>query len=750
MVRPIVEVAVNAPLLRNFHYEVPDELAQKVELGHRVLIPFGPRTITGVCVGFPSESEVPKLKPIRELLHPECRFDAHLLELTRWIATYYHVSWGEVLEAALPPPIRSRQREAVVAWIERARPAPELREGAQRMLKKAPSMAAALTFLATKDAPVPCAEVMRQGPCGRDAVTRVVRDGWAVETRAPRPAVAGGAGAPEAPPLPSDGKPLVLHPDQEKALTSISAAITSDAFRCILIQGVTGSGKTEVYLRALRQVLDAGKRGMVLVPEISLTPQTVLRFQQGLGVDSVSVLHSMLTVVERRRQWKAIQEGRAKLVIGARSSVFAPIQDLGLIVVDEEHDGSYKQESSPRYNARDVAVVRARMLGIPVLLGSATPTLESSWNASCGKYELVRLSRRATSHDLPTVQTVALGKEFYRPSGSGLITDTLDYRIRKTLRAKEQILLFLNRRGFSTYLHCLRCGFVLKCEDCDIALTFHRRDDSARCHYCGHNRGFPRECPDCQMPGLRRSGVGTERIATVLKERYPEASVLQLDRDTVTNYQVLREGLEQFALGKYNLLVGTQMIAKGHDFPNVTLVGIINADTGLHFPDFRAVERTFQLVTQVAGRAGRGERPGHVVVQTFCPEHYAIDYAARGEVDAFIQKELATRQPLGYPPYGRLVKIQLQSPDLEALKQEAERIAGLLRTAASGASERCRILGPAPSPVARIQGKHRYQILLKSKTHASLTHVLQALQGENSRGKRGVERQVDVDPQSML
>ena len=420
--------------------------------------------------------------------------------------------------------------------------------------------------------------------------------------------------------------------------------------------------------------------------------------------------------------------------------------DLGLIVVDEEHDSSYKQESAPRYNARDVAVVRARMLGIPILLGSATPSLESIHNVRQGKYRHVEMPRRVTSHDLPIVMVIPLSGAFYRPDGTGLITEELDYLIRKRLETREQILLFLNRRGFETFLHCTRCGHVLKCPHCDITLTYHRAQNCLRCHYCGHGQAVVADCPECSTPGLRRAGVGTEKISAEIARRYPEARVARLDRDTASSHQAMRRTIGNFARGDYDILVGTQMVAKGHDFPRVTLVGIINADTGLHFPDFRAAERTYQILTQVAGRAGRGELAGRVVIQTFFPDHFAVRAAASGDFTTFVQKELEYRKTLGYPPFGRLVKILCQGESAEDVEAEASRCASLLREKAPGA----RILGPAPSPIEKIQNKRRFQILLKSSSPAALHAALVALEAEAPRSKSGVDRIVDVDPQSML
>lgn len=746
MTSSIAEIAVNVPLLKLFHYQVPAELSGKIELGHRVSIPFGGRETTGICVGFPEKSEIQSLKPIRKILHQDCRFDAHILDLTRWIAKYYHAGWGEVLEAALPPPIRSGKEEKLVSICSPARPSAEMLVEGKRLTARAPLQARVLVFLSKNGAPIPRVDLLKHTESSADAVRRLVKKGWVLEERRrDLDRFAADRGLDELEAL-SGQVNVDLHPDQVAALETLKAAHKGGKFQTILLHGVTGSGKTEVYLQALLQVLARGQRGLVLVPEISLTPQTVLRFRQGLAGEPVAVLHSMLTPSERTREWRHIQEGRAKLVIGVRSSVFAPIPDLGLIVVDEEHDASYKQESSPRYHARDVAIVRAQMLNIPILLGTATPSLESFHNTKSSKYKLIEMPRRVTSHDLPLITVVPLKPEYYRPDGSGLITSELDRLIRNRLLRKEQVLLFLNRRGFSTYLHCTRCGFVLKCKECDITLTFHRSQNAVRCHYCGHYRAIPTDCPDCDLPGIRRSGVGTEKVASALARRYSEARVARLDRDTATNPGALRATIGSFARGEYDMLVGTQMVAKGHDFPQVTLVGIINADTGLHFPDFRSAERTFQLITQVAGRAGRGAHAGRVIIQSFFPDHFAIHCAATNDFAEFSRKELKFREALGYPPFGRLVKLLFQGANEERVSAEAKEAARILAEDRAG----CRVLGPAPSPIARIQGKFRFQILLKSTSTQRLHALLARLESARPARKGAVERTIDVDPNSML
>jgi len=754
MVKAIAEIAVNAPLDRLFHYEVPDTLWNRLERGHRVIVPFGRRTTTGVCVGFPNDSDIPRLKPIREILHPDCRFDEHVLKLTQWIAQYYFASWGEVLESALPPGIRAGKNERFTHSARAAQASTAMLTEAEKISRRAPAQSRLLEYLGRNEGPHPRAELLREANSSSDALRKLTERGF-VEIVRERfdpfrslmnsPAAAG--------PAEDEGQTtntLELNTHQKAALEIIYAALgnsTSEPTTPILLHGVTGSGKTEVYLRALGRVVNEGGRGIVLVPEISLTPQTVRRFREGLPDVRIAVQHSMLGPRERTAQWSEIQSGTIDVVIGARSAIFAPVPDLRLIVVDEEHEPSYKQESSPRYNGRDVAVMRARMLGIPVILGSATPALESYHNTKTGKYKLVELPRRATTHDLPSVHVVPLGKEFYRVNGSGLISGPLDHQIRQCLRRGDQAILFLNRRGFSTYLHCSGCGHVFKCSFCDIALTFHRGDNVLKCHYCDARHTPPSKCPECSYTGLRRSGVGTEKLAEFVSSHYTDARVGRLDRDSVKNDKSLRAILEEFASGDIDILVGTQMLAKGHDFPRVSLVGVVTADSGLHFPDFRAAERTFQLITQVSGRAGRGDRPGMVLVQSFSPDHYAIDLAVQSDFQSFYKRESEARQALSYPPFGRLAKILVQSEKEERAQKLAEAIAERLNLSAN--NEEAVILGPVVSPIARIQDRHRFQILIKAQNANVLSSLLRrasVLEG----GRTTAEVIVDVDPQTML
>jgi primosomal protein N' (replication factor Y) len=738
----IAEVAVNAPIQKVFHYRIPSDLAPRLLRGHRVLVPFGRQTTSGVCVGFPAESPIAELKPIREILHPDCRFDEHLLALTRWIAGYYRASWGEVLEAALPPGIRAGGKAKTSRVVRAAAPPGDLRAAAEKIARRAPARSRLLSLLAENPGPHPLSSIPALISAGQEAVRAAVRAAAAQGLAALEEAQVR-----ERDPFEDEGPPpappdLVLSREQEDAVAAIGAAVEAGGFAPFLLHGVTGSGKTEVYIRALRRAVEMGKAGLVLVPEIALTPQTVRRFRAAFPGERVAVLHSMLGPRERAAQWREIQEGRARVAIGARSAAFAPFPRLGIIIVDEEHEPTYKQENSPRYHARDVAVMRAHLLGIPVVLGSATPSLESFRNAREGKYRLLSLPRRVTPHDLPAVAVVELGPEFYRPDGSCLISDVLDRSIRARLEKREQVLLFLNRRGFSTFIHCPRCGHVLKCTECDLALTYHRQKGKAICHLCDAARDLPSGCPECGGPSMRRSGAGTERILEDLARRYPDARCARLDSDVATGHRALRAILDRFASGEIDILVGTQMVAKGLDFPRVSLVGIICADMGLHLPDFRAAERAFQLITQVSGRAGRGEAAGRVIVQTFCPDHYAIRRAVDGDYAGFFGDEVAFRKALGYPPCGRIAKVLLQGKDQGRVREAADLAGERLR-----AVGRAAILGPAEPSIAKVQGRHRLQILLKARTVADLTATLAALP---DRLPGGVDLIVDVDPQSLL
>ena len=566
-----------------------------------------------------------------------------------------------------------------------------------------------------------------------EVVERVVRvDAWMG-----RAGHVEGMTAPAAPP--------VLTAAQEAAHRAIAGAMAEGAFKGFLLHGITGSGKTEVYLHVIADALAAGQGALVLVPEISLTPQLAARFRARFG-DQVAVLHSGLTDRERYDEWSRLREGRARIALGARSAVFAPVARLGAVVVDEEHDSSFKQEEGVRYHARDVALVRAQRARAVCVLGSATPSLESFHGAESGRIALLELPERATARPLPAVELVDL--RVHRPDPDTLLTAPLAAAVSETLERGEQVILFLNRRGFHTFVLCVKCGHAFRCRSCSVSLTYHRQRDRMLCHYCGHAERVPAACPSCAAAGsIARRGMGTERVADAVAARFPRARIGRLDRDAAVGAAV-EKVLGRMARGEIDILVGTQMVAKGHDFPGVTLVGVLLADTGLSLPDFRASERTFQLLTQVAGRAGRGDRAGRVVIQSYRVDAVAVAAAREHDYRRFSESELAARRELDYPPFGHLAAIRLDGPDGREVESEAARLAERARALAPS-GRGVTVLGPSEAPLARLKGRTRWHMWLRARERRELRAFLRALVG--GQGRSGsVRLSVDVDPVSAL
>jgi primosomal protein N' (replication factor Y) len=540
--------------------------------------------------------------------------------------------------------------------------------------------------------------------------------------------------------------PHVLNPHQQAAFSEIRAAIESRQFHTFLLQGVTGSGKTEVYLNAIEATLATGRSALLLVPEIALTPAVAGQFFHRFG-DQVAILHSAFGDAERAEHWRRIRSGEARVVVGTRSGVFAPVGNLGLIVVDEEHDSSYKQEETPRYNGRDLAIVRAQAAGACVVLGSATPSLESRYNAARGKYALLRLPERIEQRPLPEVELIDMRVEFLETRRQSTFSRRLLKEIGGRLEAGEQTMLLLNRRGFSSFVACRSCGERIQCVNCAVTLTYHRRDQRLLCHYCNFAQRVPSQCPSCQSDHLYFLGIGSERVEEELHRLYPAARIARMDRDTVTGKRQYETILAGFRDGLYDVLVGTQMIAKGHDIPNVTLVGVISADTGLGLPDFRAAERTFQLLTQVAGRAGRGDLRGEVLVQTINPDHYAIRFAAAQDYEGFYEKELHFRRLMRYPPFSALANVLVRSED----REQALRMSGELGALLDPAPDQLKVLGPAEAPVPRLKSEYRYQILLKAAGRKPLKQVLEGVRRFAVGHKwPATALVIDVDPLSLL
>ncbi len=739
----LVEVAVAAPLRRTFTYRAEDPRA--LEPGRRLLVPFGARKAIGFSLGKAREAPPGETRDVLAVLDEAPVLPADLLELLRFAADYYLHPLGDALRTALPPDLgrvrQGKERPPPPNRVELAVPPEAVRaalaggeEPAAGALRRAPRQAALVARLLEAGGALPL-EALR-GEFSPEVVRALASRGWLRLSHEAEPIVEETAFA--------VAPPARLSAEQEEALRAVEGALGT--YACFLLQGVTGSGKTEVYLRAIEAVRRRGEGALVLVPEIALTPQLAARFRARFG-DQVAVLHSAMGEKERVREHRRLLDGEASIALGARSAVFAPVRKLGIVVVDEEYDASFKQEEKFRYHARDLAVVRAERAGIPCILGSATPSLESLENVRRGKYRRLVLSRRADGRALPEVEIVDL-RAHAPPAEDEVepLSPRLLEALRETLQKKEQALLLLNRRGHSPIVLCPTCGERASCPNCDVGLTYHRSTESLRCHYCDLRTPRWKECPSCRTE-LLVLGMGTERLEQSLARHLPEARIARLDRDTAVSAKKLRSILGAFARRETDVLVGTQMVAKGHDFPGVTLVGVVLADIGLGLPDFRAGERTFQLLTQVAGRAGRGDAPGRVIVQTFHPEADPIVFASRHDPLGFAEREAARRRALGYPPFRRMLAVRVEGPSPAATQTAASTVGTILRRLAGS---RAQVLGPAPAPIARLRGKTRFQILVFAARPSTLRAIGNALLAEAPTSRGGVRLVLDVDPVSML
>ena len=685
-----------------FDYQVSDQEQQSLQPGCRVRVPFGRgnRLREGYCIATGvKEVNAKKLKTVQSQVDRQPLLNGSMLRLTDWIAEYYLCPLGQVLEAVVPAGVRGQAGTKEVTFLSVAT------NVAARLtqLKLPPKQAHALKVLAGSTRPLTPTELGKVAEVSQVPI-RGLRKKQLVKEETRR------VYAHDVTERPVEREsPRKLNDEQQSAYAEIIRALESRASSTILLQGVTGSGKTEVYMQAIEEVISYGRQAIVLVPEISLTPQTRERFRARF--ENVAVLHSHLSNVERHWHWQQIVSGNVQVVVGARSAIFAPTPHLGLIVLDEEHDASFKQDKAPRYHARMVAEQRAKLERIPLVLGSATPSLESWQHARTGHYKLARMTQRVYARPLPDVVTIDQRTQFSGQASSGAISRQLHVAIRDALADQGQVILLLNRRGYSTSIQCPACGFVVRCDDCDLALTHHRDGGKAICHYCDHHIPTPTSCPECDFSGIRYSGLGTQRLEAEVKARFSGYECLRMDSDTMKRPNSHEEALARFRCGEVQILLGTQMIAKGLDFPDVTLVGVINADTALHLPDFRAGERTFQLVTQVAGRTGRGEKGGRVLVQTFSPEHPSIIAAARHDYIQFAEQELPLREEYGYPPCTSMVRIVIRGGAEESTRRFSETLGEFLRSENQRQSLGIRFLGPAPSPVPKLRGKYRFHVL---------------------------------------
>ncbi len=773
----VCEVAIARPFLGTLAYEIPEELVDRIGPGHRVRVPLGRRGAVGVVdrLGFhEGRTGVPgSLKRVRAVLDERPVAGESLLALCRWIADYYVAPLGVVLKAALPPGLLGgraargdgprEKTERIIRLVGRLETLVERDEAFGRAHRQRE----AYETLEALDGVAAVGHMTNRLGFGRALLDGLVERGLAELDVRPvdRDPFAGG----------SPTRPVSLTPtgEQTRALESLRAMSTREAGCVALLRGVTGSGKTLVYLELLEGLLARGRSAIVLVPEISLTPQTVERFRARFG-DQVAVLHSGLSDGERFDAWNALRDGRKRVAIGPRSAVFAPVEDLGAIIVDEEHDSSYKQSDTPRYHARSVAIVRARLEGALCVLGSATPALESWDNALSGRYELLQLERRVTGHDLPDVELLDLraavtggaGAPGGATNGTGpgapadaapgeggplVFSPRLAAALGHRLERGEQAILLLNRRGYATFVECVECGRVWSCRSCSVSLTYHRRRRRLVCHHCGFERDPPDHCDECGAPAPRFTGVGTEQVERRLAELFPAARVARMDLDTTGSKWAHFEILEAVRSHAVDVLLGTQMIAKGLDFPDVTLVGVINADVGLHLPDFRASERTFQLLEQVAGRAGRGADPGEVLVQTFRPGHFALACAAAHDYVGFAERELEDRREPGYPPFRRLANLVVSGTREERVAEEADEVAGWTRALIEDrALTDIEVVGPAPCAIDRLRDRWRWHFLLKARDPRTLGAVLRFLAERRGRTDAGLRLEIDRDPESLL
>jgi primosomal protein N' (replication factor Y) (superfamily II helicase) len=742
----IARVALEIALRKEFDYLVPPELESEIEPGSRVKVPFGPRHILGCVTALLPASEQTNLKPILQVIGRKALVTPKVLELARWISGYYCCPFEIALKSVLPetvrkeksgwrehlfvrkldrpgaPPKLTRRQEEIMAHLE-AQPAIPLQE----LLRKANTTADTLRRLEDKGLISIGTEINERDPYAREQI------------------------------LPT--QPLALNPEQAAALDRVFAAMSAgapsdnSASRTFLLHGVTGSGKTEVYLQGIARSLEQGKGAIVLVPEISLTPQTVerfkARFSSGPLQTLVAVLHSHLSAGERHDEWHKIRQGRARIVIGARSAIFAPVDPLGLIIVDEEHEHSYKQEESPRYHARDVAVVRGKLDNAVVILGSATPSLESFYNVEQRKYTLLEMPTRADDKKMPIIRVIDMRMAARQDKGTPIFSPQLKEAITQRLEKGEQTMLFLNRRGFATSMQCPLCGYVAQCPNCSVSLTYHRHAQKLCCHVCGHETGAPSVCPDpkCRNPGIRYSGLGTEKVESTLGKMFPKARIQRMDSDTLKRKEDYRRILGDFRTGKIDILVGTQMIAKGLHFPNVTLVGIIYADLSLHIPDFRSGERTFQLLTQVAGRAGRGDVEGEVFVQAFTPFHPAIQYARRHDFAGFYEQEMEFRKELKYPPLSRVALVTVKGRNEEKVKFFIEHLKRDMEKQLTDFPDLI-FAGPAAAPLARAETFYRYQVMLRTRQMSRLSQrFAEFFAGMNL--PEDISMVVDIDPVNL-
>lgn len=754
----IARVQLEGSAAMELDYAIPANLMGRIGIGTRVTVPLQRQKVPAVVIELLRTSSYQgRLKELSAVVGSRPMFTPGLLKLAHWVGEYYVVPVHRVLRTMLPQAVRDKPESFIMDSHLKLAHEPSA-EVLEKLHRTAPMQARILETMRSLGGEVTLSQLRRDLPRATTVIKPLLKAGHITrsEVRVERDPFQTEEYLPS--------QPLTFTEEQQAAFVRVMASIHSTVVppaageepshaKPLLLHGVTGSGKTEVYLQAIAEVLKAGRTALVLVPEISLTPQTIERFKARFSDvhERIAILHSHLSDGERHDEWFKIHEGRADIVIGARSAIFAPLENLGIIIVDEEHEPSYKQEDAPRYHARDLAVVRGRIERCAVLLGSATPSLESFQNAATGKYEILHLSKRTDGKSMPLIRIVDMRLERRKGTGvsvanAGILSERLRHVITDRLTKKEQTILFLNRRGFNTSLACVSCGEVVTCQDCAVPMTLHKKDNRLVCHVCGARRVPPVKCPACDAAALKYGGFGTERVEAAVREVFPQARTARVDTDTMQRKNQLRDILKDFRAQKLDILIGTQMIAKGLDFPNVTLVGVLNADTALNLPDFRAAERTLQLLIQVAGRAGRGEVKGEVFVQTYVPHSPAIQFSRHNDFEGFVQQELEHRQAFKYPPYTHVVLISSRGKH-QVMAEFA--LQTLHKRLAHGLPEGTLMGEPSPSALSKAHGQYRFQLLLRSEKIRPLTrHIQTVIEGTTL--PQDVIVVWDVDPVQLM
>ncbi|HPD56200.1 MAG TPA: primosomal protein N' [Smithellaceae bacterium] len=799
-----VDVALNIPQDKLFTYAVPPELEKEIAIGKRVFVPFGSRKRTAFIVTVRPTCELAAVKTILEILDAEPLFDSQDLDFYRWIAEYFLYPLGKTLAEIIPAGAEKKDLRWVsplplpddifisasqksildtlqlypqgislknlaglcgavnVATINRlhlmgllsleekqkkhlARRTENIVSLTKKSIaeiKLTDKQQALVSFL-EENGPSTMAQITRETGISA-AVSRGLHKKRVIAYSAcevlRRPSLSSS--------IKSDKANHELNEQQRTAFEEVSTSLNKKTFTPFLLHGITGSGKTEIYLKAIELTIKAGGAAIYLVPEIALTPQLIARISGRFDDDKIAVLHSGIAQSVRYDQWREIKRGKIKLIIGARSAIFAAPPDLKLIIVDEEHDSSYKQDDRLCYNARDLAVLKAKLNNAVVILGSATPSIRSYYNARTEKYRLLELPQRVHNRPLPLVQIVDMKKQKEKTGKTPLLSDNLVDEIARTLENNEQTLLFLNKRGFETFLVCADCGYNFRCPNCAVSLKHHLAENTIKCHYCDYRQKAIPQCPSCRGSRVISYGAGTQKLEKEIEKIFPTARVRRMDADTSSGKNVQEKILEALQNKKIDILVGTQMIAKGHDFPLITLVGVVAADTSLNMPDFRAAEKTFQLLTQVAGRSGRGNNPGKVIIQTFNPQHFALRHAQHHDYKSFYAEELDFRRTFQYPPFGHIVNIRLSSSKKEELLCASQNLEKKVKSSASACSDAVEIIGPAPAPLAKLSGRYRYQMLLKGAQINTLRRLAQELLQDHKNSF--VRISVDVDPENFM